>query len=86
MVENVDTLLHRCSVQVIYASASNFVIDRMTPNIDWGRSQQDYTYEAFLDVDLARRCSVQIAFAYNTSFVIRDIFPHVRLKKHQPIG
>ena len=84
--ENTDVVLHWVSTSVTYASAAAFSIHSIILNVDWGRSQQDYTYEAFIDTDHARRPSIQVAYSYAALFRIKQITPHIRIKKKQPQG
>ncbi len=85
-ITELDHRLEHCAVVVAYAGNGSFTIDEIRPNIDWGRSRQQTTYDAWLDVDDVARVSVQVAYSSNGSFVIQYITPHVRVKKHQPVG
>lgn len=85
-VTEVDRQLRRCSVSIQYTGTSSMVIDRIHPNIDWGRSQQDYTYAAEIDRATGNRISIQVAYSSPQSFVIRRIIPQVQIKKHLPVG
>jgi len=85
-ITETDRNIHRLSVKVSYAGLAQFSIDSIRPNIDWGRSLQDWTYTAAIDYGLAMSPSVKVNFSSNASFKIHKIIPEVNVKKHQPVG
>lgn len=82
----IDYTLNRCAIVLNYAGSGSFMVDRIDPNIDWGRSNQDWTYNADTDVASGSHLSIQLAYSYNSSFICFYINPVVQVKHHQPIG
>lgn len=81
-----DRNIHRLSVKVNYSGLAQLSIDSIRPNVDWGRSLQDWTHQAAIDYGLAMSPSVKVNYSSNASFKIHKIIPEVNVKKHQPVG
>lgn len=82
----VDYRLNRCSTQVLYSGSGSFGIDYINPNIDYGTSDQDWTYWADVDRSSGQRVSIQLAYSSNGSFKCYYINPVVQVKKQLPVG
>ena len=85
-ITEIDDTIHRLSIKVNYAGAVDCRVDSIRPNIDWGRSNQDWTYNADIDHADLERISVKVNFSSAVSFKIFHIIPVVNVKKHQPVG
>lgn len=84
-ITEVDRNFHRVSVKVNYSGAGDFRVDSVRPNIDYGRSLQDWTHTSTIDREQLSFISVKVNFSANTSFKVHTVIPEVNIKGQRPV-
>ena len=81
----VDRTVHRLSVKVNYSGIGDFRVDSTRPNIDYGRSLQDWTSTASTECEQLEFLSIKVNFSANTPFKLFTIIPEVNIKGQRPV-